>query len=315
MSSDVYIFGYQSMLAEGSLAASIGAREAAGDAVPARLHGYARSWDAARDFSDNPRKRYVRVADWRPAGRVAFANLRPAAGGTVNGVCRRVPRARLDELDFREQGYRRVEVTGMLTPYPPHVLEPGLACLAYVDPVPDPLPAPVSRAYFDMGRLGAQAIDRLVPGFAADYRAFTPQPPLLVDDLAFVFFSGDGRHLWLLNEADSSLVLLLRFAKPQFAAAAGEAPEARRPVTAGLEWLDLRQRGGAHALSDRIPVAMAAELLGTADPARLVASPFWLCRLTATQSETLGAVSCATLAADPDPWVRRAIHVRLENPT
>jgi len=299
------------MLAEGSLAASIGAREAAGDALPARLHGYARSWDAARDFCDNPRKRYVHVADWRPAGRVAFANLRPAAGSTVNGVCRRVPRAHLDELDFREQGYRRVEVTGMLTPYPPHVLDAGLPCLAYVDPAPDPLPAPVSRAYFDMGRLGAEAIDRRVPGFAADYLASTPEPHLLADDLAFVFLSGDARHLWLLNEPDSSLVMLLRFDRPQFAPASVEAPEARRPVTAGLEWLDLRRRGPP-ARPGRIPAALAAELLGQPDPGRLALSPFWLCRLTATQLETLSEVSCATLAADPDPWIRRAIHVRLE---
>lgn len=314
MSSDVYIFGYQSMLAGGSLAASIGAREAAGDAAPARLHGYARSWDAVRDFTDNPGKRYVHTADWRPAGRVAFANLKQVAGGMVNGVCRRVPRRRLDELDFREQGYRRVEVTGMLKPYPEHVLESGLPCLAYIDPAPDPLPAPVSRAYFDMGRRGAEAIDRWVPGFAADYRCSTPPPSLLADDLAFVFLSGDGRHLWLLNEADSSLVLLLRFVRPQFAAAAVESPEIQRPVTAGLEWLDLRQRGGSPGMPGRIPAALAAELLGTADPARLALSPFWLCRLAATQAETLGEALCTTLATDPDPWVRRAIRVRLETP-
>jgi hypothetical protein len=74
MPSDVYVFGYQSMLAEGSLAASIG--KAVDDYVPARLSGYARDWSAVRDFADNPRKRYVHTADWRPAGHRIGAPVR-----------------------------------------------------------------------------------------------------------------------------------------------------------------------------------------------------------------------------------------------
>lgn len=314
MASDVYIFGYLSILAEGSLAASIGGRGGAAD-VPARLHGYGRDWSAARNFADNPRKRYVHVADWRPAGRVAFANLRPLPGGLVNGICRRVPADRLDELDFREQGYRRVDLGEALEPYPGFDLEPCLPRQAYIDPAPDPHPAPVSLAYLDMGRRGAEAIDARVPGFAADYGASTPPPPEVAEDLAFVFISGDGHHLWLLNEADSSLVMLLRFAMPQFPARADGVPELARPVTAGLEWLDLRRRGPEPGTHPRVPAALAAELLAPADPARLAASRFWLCRLAATQAEAASDPLLANLAADPDPWVRRAAQLRRGTPT
>lgn len=307
MTSDVYIFGYQSMLAEGSLATSIGSRDAPEDYVPARLRGYARDWGAVRDFSNNPRKRYVHAGDWRPAGRVAFATLGRDPGGSVNGVCHRVAADRLDELDFREQGYRRQAVNGALSPYPGHVLDMDLPCYAYIDPHPDPVPAPVSRAYYDMGRLGAAAIDARAPGFAADYLASTRPPPVFADDLAFVFFSGDGRHLWLLNEADSSLVLLLAFAQPQFEALTDSVPEARRPVTAGLEWLDARGRGVSQSASPRIPAAMADELL-RAEAARLAASPYWLCRLAAAGAAP--AAVLAILSTDPDPWVRRAAALR-----
>lgn len=309
MTSDVYIFGYQSMLAQGSLATSIGARGAGEIFIPARLRGYARDWSAVRDFSGNPRKRYVHTGDWRPAGRVAFANLRPDPDGTVNGVCHRVAADRLDELDFREQGYGRVAVHGAIKPYPGHVLM-DLPCYAYIDPYPDPVPAPVSRAYHDMGRLGAEAIDVQAPGFAADYQASTRPPSLLADDLAFVFISGDGRHLWLLDEADSSLVLLLRFGQVQLEAAAVSVPEADRPITAGLEWLDQRGRGASPRANPRIPAAMALELIA-ADVARLAASTYWLCRLAATQAAVPESPLLATLAADPDPWVRRAAAIRL----
>ncbi len=313
MISDVYIFGYQSMLAEGSLATSIGGRDVPEDYVPALLAGYVRDWSAVRDFSHNPRKRYVRTGDWRPAGRVAFATLAAHPNGMVNGVCHRVSADRLDELDFREHGYIRVAVDAALGAYPGHHLAAGLPSFAYIDPHPDPVPTLVSRAYYDMGRLGAAAIDARAPGFAADYLAFTRPPSVLADDLSFVFFSGDGRHLWLLNEADSSLVLLLAFTQPQFEAQVDSVPEAHRPVTVGLEWLDARRRGAAPiatpiVASPRIPAAMADELLH-AEGGRLATSPYWLCRLAATQVAPPDAL-LATLAADPDPWVRRAAVLR-----
>lgn len=315
--SHVYLFGYQSMLAAGSLATTIGVPAGGGDYLPARLHGYRRTWNAVRDFGDNPRKRYVHTADWRVAGRVAFANLNAVAGAAVNGVCHRVAVGQLAELDFREQGYVRVEVGARLETYPGQVREPGLPCYTYIDPQPDLHVAPVSRAYYDMGRCGAEAIGRHTPGFAADFLASTEPPGALADDLAFVFIGADGLHLWVLDETDSSLVLLLRFAQPQFAAGADSAPELARPITSALAWLDLRQRRPATESHPRIPAAMASLLTGEADAKvdaeALANSSFWLCRLTATQAASVSPDVLQSLAADPDPWVRRAARLRQGN--
>jgi hypothetical protein len=323
--SHVYIFGYQSMLAAGSLATTIGAQAGGEVYLPARLLGYRRTWNAVRDFGDNPRKRYVHTADWRVAGRVAFANLSAAAGAAVNGVCHRVAVGQLAELDFREQGYRRMQVDASLVFYPGHAPEAGLACYTYIDPQPDPpcdaprdaQSAPVSRAYYDMGRRGAAAIGRYTPGFAADYLASTEPPGELVDDLAFVFFGADGRHLWLLDETDSSLVLLLRFLQPQFAAGADGKPELARPITPALAWLDLRQRRPTTEVHPRIPGEMARLLTGEVDAKddaeALATASFWLCRLAATQAATISPDILQSLATDPDPWVRRAARLRHGN--
>jgi hypothetical protein len=304
------------MLAAGSLATTIGAQPGGETYLPARLHGYRRTWNAVRDFGENPRKRYVHTADWRVAGRVAFANLSAAAGGAVNGVCHRVAVSQLDELDFREQGYKRMQVDASLVFYPGYAPEVDLDCYTYIDPQPDPDVAPVSRAYYDMGRRGAEAIGRHTPGFAADYLASTEPPGELVDDLAFVFIGADGRHLWLLDETDSSLVLLLRFAQPQFAASADSAAELARPITPALAWLDLRQRRPVSDVHPRISDAMAHLLTGEANEANtdvLAASSCWLCRLTATQAASLSPDALQSLAADPDPWVRRAAQLRHGN--
>ncbi len=318
MAPEIYIFGYQSMLAEGSLAASVGVHTLNDDVIPARLQGFVRKWNAVRDFSKHPGKRYVHLRDWRPAGRVAFAHLAIAMDGIVNGVCHRLPADKLAALDFREQGYLRVPVGDRIRAYPGRNLSPGLPCYAYVDQHPDPVPAPVSRAYYDMGRQGAESIDRVAPGFALEYLASTQLPPMLADDLAFVSFSADGRHLWLLNEADSTLVLLLRFSDAQVGAdskaVCGELQETQRPITPDLEWLDYRHRQSAAQPHPRIPDPMASELtLPSSDQStasRLAASSYWLCRLTATQRSDLPADLLTTLLADPDPWVRRAAQIR-----
>lgn len=312
MPSDIYIFGYQSMLAEGSLASTIGDTDE--EYVPCRLPGHVRDWQAVRDFSNHPRKRYVHVADWRPAGRVAFATLRADPARQVNGLCRRIAGDQLAALDFREEGYRRIEVGDRLIPYPGHALVPSRPCYAYLDAAPADAPAPVSQAYYDMGRVGAQTIDRHVPGFAADYDAGTQPPAELADDLAFLFIGADGRHLWLLEESDSSLVLLLRFARTQFPASGDGAAELSRPVTPGLAWLDLRHRRAPPARPARVPGSLASVLAGEPDMARLAGSAHWLARLTACESGKLTADTLTTLATDPDPWVRRAARLQLGDP-
>ncbi len=308
--NSVYIFGYQSILAAGSLATSVGAGESR-QLIPARLEGYVRCWSAARSFRTNETKRYVYTNDWRIAERVAFATLTPSCSKTVNGVCWRIPTDRLADLDFREQGYTRIEVSQNISPYRSYELDKSVPCYTYIDPTPDPSPTIVSQSYYDMGRMGAASISKQVPEFLADYISSTEPPPFLADDLAFVFFSGDGHHLWLLEESDSSLVLLHRFALPQLIPFTRDPSESLRHVTTGLEWLDARHRVLPEVSDNRrIPSGMIRDLLLAANGEDVSASPYWLCRLIAADSAALPTVRLDELADDPDFWIRRAVQLR-----
>jgi hypothetical protein len=309
--SDVYIFGYQSILAPGSLATSVHIDPRDHQFVPARLKGYARCWNATRNFRTNAAKRYVHTDDWRAADRVAFATLAESQANSVNGICWRIPSERLPDLDFREQGYNRIEVGRAIAPYPGFELSQSVPCYTYVDPAPDLVPAVVSKSYYDMGRVGAALIDRQIPNFLSDYLSSTEPPQTLDSELAFVFFSSDGRHLWLLEESDSSLILLHEFALPQIGPfSTGLPPERLRHVTAGLEWLDARHRCLPDVSNNkRIPSGMISDLRRAASGENVSASPYWLCRLIAADAAPLGARIDA-FANDIDPWVRRTVQTR-----
>jgi hypothetical protein len=311
MSSAVYIFGYQSILAAGSLATSVGTTGSDQRLIPARLKGYVRRWSAVRSFATNDTKRYIHTSDWRVAEQVAFATLAPSSHATANGVCWRIPSNRLQDLDFREQGYTRIEVSESISPYDGYKLDKSLRCYTYIDLDPDSSPTVVSQSYYDMGHLGAASISNTVPGFLADYMLSTEPPPFLANDLAFVFFSGDGHHLWLLEESDSSLVLLHQFALPQFIPLIRDSSEQLRHITAGLEWLDARHRDLSEAShNQRIPFDMVKDLLRAANGEDVSASPYWLCRLAAADCSTLPASRLDALANDSDFWVRRTVKLR-----
>jgi hypothetical protein len=312
-SSEVYIFGYQSILAPGSFATSVHIDSVNHQFVPARLKGYTRCWNATRNFRTNLTKRYVHTNNWHVADRVAFATLAESQANSVNGICWRISSERLPDLDFREQGYHRIEVGRAIAPYPGFELNQSVPCYTYVDSTPDLVPAAVSNAYYDMGRVGASIIDREVPNFLADYLSSTEPPQTLDPELAFVFFSGDGRHLWLLEESDSSLVLLHKFALPQIGRpSAGLPAECLRHVTAGLEWLDVRHRSLPDVSGNkRIPSQMIGDLRRAASGENVSRSPYWLCRLIAADAVPLdGGVDA--FAGDSDPWVQRAVRTRRE---
>ena len=100
-----HVFGYASLVLDGSRG------------TVARLPGYRRVWGVA---TDNMRaipgyKLYLRRSDGRrPAVYVAFLDLEPDEGASVNGVVRPVTAAALDELDRRERNYDRVDVSGQI---------------------------------------------------------------------------------------------------------------------------------------------------------------------------------------------------------
>jgi hypothetical protein len=311
MTSDVYIFGYQSILAGGSLATSVGTGQSDQQLMPARLEGYVRCWSAVRKFVTNETKRYVHTDDWRIAERVAFATLISCRRKTVNGVCWRIPGDQLAGLDFREQGYVRIDVSRSVSPYVGYELDRSIRCYTYVDPAPDPVPAMVSQSYYDMGRMGAASIGNVVPEFEADYLSSTIEPETLANDLAFVFFSGDGHQLWLLEESDSSLVLLHRFGLPQLIPLTRDPSESLRHVTAGLEWLDARHRIlPEFSENRRVPSGMIRDLILAANGEDVSRSSYWLCRLVAADSPLIPASRLDALTDDPDFWVRRAVKFR-----
>lgn len=296
MSDITYIFGYLSILSSGSLSVNLRHAGAEPELIPARLHGWRRDWSAVRRFDEHPTKRYVRLPDWTPVQQAAFANIRADHSAKVCGVLRPVATDQLPGLDFREAGYRRVCVTDQIHPYPGFGLRPGASCEAYVDESVTGEAAPVSQAYYDMGTRGAKRLNEQVPGFEDDFLQNTPVPDGLCADMRFLFFSRDGRHLWLLQERDSSLILLLRFKQAQFETdlpADAVPPEWHRPISMDGKLQDWRFRGGDVPMNH------------TAYPV------LWLERLALTQSDHVAGVTLKALAKDQDAWVRRAAIIRL----
>jgi len=75
-----------------------------------------RAWNVAMDnHADIPGYKYYLAPDGsRPAVYVAFLDLVPSSGGSVNGLCRPVAEDELPILDRRERNYTRLEVTGRI---------------------------------------------------------------------------------------------------------------------------------------------------------------------------------------------------------
>jgi Gamma-glutamyl cyclotransferase, AIG2-like len=106
-----YVFGYGSLASDGRCPVH-----------EAELRGTRRVWGVAMDNTEDVPgyKHYRRRRDGsRPEVCVAFLDLEPAAGESVNGVCLEAPPERLAALDRRERNYVRVDVTDRLSPRPP----------------------------------------------------------------------------------------------------------------------------------------------------------------------------------------------------
>jgi cation transport regulator ChaC len=98
-----WVFGY------GSLAALPGG-------FVARLRDHRRVWGVAMDNREQvPGYKVYRDGDGeRPPVWVAFLDLAPAPGTSVNGVCHPVGPDELAVLDRRERNYERADVTALL---------------------------------------------------------------------------------------------------------------------------------------------------------------------------------------------------------
>lgn len=108
-----FVFGYGSLVA-GSGSAPTRRRHPAG--FVADLPGHRRGWGVAMDNRrDLPGYKYYTDADGRrPAVYVAFLDVAPEPGESVNGLCLPIGRAELEVLDRRERNYRRVDVSELI---------------------------------------------------------------------------------------------------------------------------------------------------------------------------------------------------------
>jgi hypothetical protein len=111
-----YVFGYASLVGLGEPFAVGGIEHRP---VAGRLHGFRRHWGAAMDNWDavNDHKHFVEPGTGeRPHLRVAYLDVEPSNGGTVNGLAIPVDAARLAVLDAREVNYARIDVSGAFEP-------------------------------------------------------------------------------------------------------------------------------------------------------------------------------------------------------
>jgi len=99
----MFVFGYASLVAVPSPGALLG-----------RLRGFRRFWGAAMNNWEGggEAKHFLdRETGERPRIRVAYLDIEPSEGSTVNGVAIPVDAERLEVFDVREINYRRVDVT------------------------------------------------------------------------------------------------------------------------------------------------------------------------------------------------------------
>jgi gamma-glutamylcyclotransferase (GGCT)/AIG2-like uncharacterized protein YtfP len=166
-----YVFGY------GSLVELL--RQSPTVAV---LRGHRRRWQVAMDNSrDLPGyKYYVDAATGeRPVVFVAFVDLAPDAGSSVNGVAFPVDAGQLAVLDARERNYERHEITDRVTP------PTGGRVWAYFG-TPEARsrfetgPTVVSRAYLEQIRDG---FAQLGPEELRRFEESSDDPPVPIRDL------------------------------------------------------------------------------------------------------------------------------------
>jgi hypothetical protein len=111
-----YVFGY------GSLVAIRNELTLAGRAwapVPGCLRDYRRYWGAAmNNWEATPSQKHFLDPDSgeQPRIRVAYLDIEPEPGRTVNGLAVPVDRRRLSEIDQREMNYLRIDVSEAFEP-------------------------------------------------------------------------------------------------------------------------------------------------------------------------------------------------------
>ena len=237
----VYIFGYLSLLSEKSVLSTMDSGAKMHDFVPCKLSGYKRTWNSHRDTKNEVYKRYVEVDTLEPVDRYSWSTLRKNENYNTNGICIKVDEKSLANMDAREVGYERVDITNQITPYDNFVLD-NVSVYTYIAPEINCMPSKthIDMTYVNMGILGAEKINKTVPGFLEDYVLSTEVCTSIVKELYQVFWSFDGRKLYLLNTHDSSVILLHSFVNYIYLVRKGDDPHDKQVITHDKQNLDYR---------------------------------------------------------------------------
>lgn len=268
------IFGYGSLLRDLALAPE------GHNPTPAVLAGYRRSWNAVHSTLEaSSSTRLVDKLTWGLRPYCAFLSVEPCAESQVPGVVFSIPSQELPDLDRREVGYFREDVSQALTSFGGghRFASPVFAYRSAREPVDK---GEVFSDYAKLCRLGAEAWDRRHPGFLLAYESDFPTPPALCDG-SFLRLNEDG-------------MAILRF-DPLANCYAPVYPEGASPSGAGWEG------GRGREASTGVPTALRAAL-GRVRQERLPPNAHWLLRFVAVAQ---GVVPASDFLHDPDPWVQK----------
>lgn len=271
---DCYIFGYLSLLSEESMLATIGADESVHDNIPCKLNGYKRTWSSHRDTKDEVFKRYVDIDNLNPVNRFSWSTLRADTKYTTNGICYKVDKEELLNIDAREVGYERVDITDKVSPYNDFSLD-DLVVYTYIAPEVNCRPSEthIDMTYVNMGILGAERINKTTPGFLEDYVNSTEVCTSTVQELYQIFWSYDGKKLYLLDTHDSTVIQLHSFTNYIYTIRKGNDPYEGQTITFDKQDLDYRNAvsGKSGKYSDAIS-SSDKDILSTLFSAK----DFWL---------------------------------------
>jgi len=202
-------------------------------------------WTAYRIPTSASHKHYIHLDTLDSVRCFAWATLEPRAG-FVNGICFEIDNDDLRNIDNREVGYTRTDVTHEVTPYGSFNIKPGEPVYAYIsethDPetlYPDTIPY-ISADYVNMAFLGALFVNTFTEGFYADFVSTTDALEAAVRDIRQLFWSNDGTRLYLLDEKDSTVILVHDFGHNVFPAHSKTDIHSHRNATKSLSAMDLR---------------------------------------------------------------------------
>ncbi|HET6997921.1 MAG TPA: gamma-glutamylcyclotransferase family protein [Solirubrobacterales bacterium] len=178
-----YVFGYGSLVELGEPLVK-GAHVF--PAMPGRLRGFRRFWGAAmNNWEATEAEKHFLDPDsgLKPRIRVAYLDVEPRQGSSVNGLAIPVDATRLAELDLREVNYSRIDVSSAFEPAIPHRIFTYVGTAAARErcraETPD-LIVQVSRQYVERIK---QAFAALGPDELAEYERTTEPLPFPERDL------------------------------------------------------------------------------------------------------------------------------------